>query len=128
MLVLVSPASADGWPVVPGRSSELLPASPVQGSAVALAPAAPVADGRSRADPEDVLPLSAASLAQARVLPASPAPAAGFQMLSRHAALHDPALVTEPLPRSHPAAHGRSAAAVPAQVPLASADEWPGVS
>jgi len=53
------PASADEWPLVPGRSSELLPASPVQGSAVA--PAAPMADGRSRADPEDVLPLSAAS-------------------------------------------------------------------
>ena len=43
--------------------------------------AAPVADGRSRAGLEDALPLSAASLAQARVLPASPA--AGFLPLPR---------------------------------------------
>ena len=125
--VPVPPASADEWPLVPGRSSELLRTSPVQGSAVAQAPAAPMADGRSRADPEDVLPLSAASLAQARVLPASLTRAAGFLTLSP-AALHDPAPVAAPRPHSHPVAHGGSAASVPVLFPLASADEWPLVS
>src|SRR6266446_2779728 len=46
-----------------------------------------MAEGRSRADPEDVLPLSAVSLAQAHASPASPTSAAGL-----HAGL-------QPLPR-----------------------------
>ena len=57
-------------------------ASSVQNSGVAQARAVPLADGRSRAGPEDVLPL-APSLGQARVLPSSPTSAAEFLPLPR---------------------------------------------
>ena len=51
---------------------------------MAEASVAPAPDGRSRAGPEDVLPLlPAALLAQARVLSASPMPAAGFRKVPR---------------------------------------------
>jgi len=119
--------SADEGPLGSCRSSEVLPVSLVQGSRVAEARSAPMADGRSRADPEDVLPLPAAPSAQAPALPASPTLGAGFQ-LPHLAALHDPAPVTEPSPLSQPAVHGRSAALVPAPVLLVSADEWLPVS
>src|SRR5260370_450610 len=42
-----------------------------------------MADGRSRAGPGDVPPLSAAALVQARVLSVSPTPAAGFRKVPR---------------------------------------------
>jgi hypothetical protein len=42
-----------------------------------------MAGERSRVDPQDVLPLSAMSLAQAQALPPYSAPAAGFRPLPR---------------------------------------------
>ena len=115
--------AAGEWPLV--SSCEMPQTSPVQGSRMAEARAGLAADGRSRADWKDVLSLPRAeSLAQSHALPASAAPAAGFRTLAQAAALRGPALVTEPPPHSHPAAHGQ-AEAVPIPVPLVAADEWP---
>jgi len=72
-------ASADEEPLVSCGSSEVLPVSLVLGWQVAEARAASMADGRNRANPEDVLPPLAASLAQAQALPAPPTLAAGLQ-------------------------------------------------
>jgi len=58
-----------------------MPKSLARGSPVAEAHAVPLADGRSRADPEAVLQPSAVALAQRQALPASPTPASGVRRL-----------------------------------------------
>ena len=103
-------AAADEPPPLSYRSSPVLLSLPAQGSRLVEARVAPVADGRSLADPEDVPPLSAVAMAQAHALPASPTQAADFQPLSQER----PAEIS-------PGRHARAAAPIAVPHPARSA-------